>query len=198
MPLRRSLSNGGALSPSRRPRLTKAQKSWRCHGWLMMPRARSEVKARVRQHADHNSLVDSVSEEAWREIERTLGMPEPDHELRNQLTEKVLEFGLHYPDIAALKPALLRKWFKSVSANCQKLIDDLAEPEGCDEEAATRMAVLCSTIKWDAREKLLSDIRGLKRFADQKAKTLPRGGGRPADDPSVTDRPSVAPEPMPR
>ncbi len=127
--------------------------------------------------------IINLPEEAWREIEATLGLEKPDAGLRTRVARYVSMY-LDSPeaDIPQPRPGHMRKRLKQIRDRAKALRDAL-ELEG-DEHSWTKAVAIWSLLIERKRKSLLSSLSALVTEADEALRTLPPDkGGRQRDWP---------------
>ena len=123
-----------------------------------------------------------LSEEAWRDIEDTLGLDEPDVGLRCRIARYVDIFFLGLTaNLPRVRVGLLRKRLKLIQKNAARLLSDFEiSSEDRDEEWALFCAL--ELIQDRAQHKALRlSLSELIAKADEELHLLPQGG-RPPDE----------------
>jgi hypothetical protein len=148
----------------------------RCHD------PRPAVPPSPPNQTEPDSATPSVSEEAWREIEATLGLTAPDPDLRRKLTHRIIDF-LEHPPLEDPRPAEVRRWLMRVQKNAERLLSDFEFPDKLDEESWQRFLVANSELRWDVLERLVSTLNSLIKLTQERLEnTPPDKGGKPSDE----------------
>ena len=130
-------------------------------------------------------IID-LPEEAWREIEATLGLEKPDAGLRRRVARYVSMY-LYSPeaDIPQLRPGDMRKRFKQIQTRAKALRDALeleGDEHGTSKDAWAKAAAIWSLLTERQRKALSSSLSALVTEADEALRMLPQDkGGRQRD-----------------
>jgi hypothetical protein len=145
----------------------------------------------MKRHPDHHSAsprpqeaepdaAASVSEEAWREIEATLGLTSPDPDLRRKLEDRIIDF-VEHPPLPDPRPAQVRKWLSQVRRDAQRLLDNFELPEELKGADWQRFLVL-RQMPEAISERLPSILTSLIRDTERRLERTPRDKGGSPDD----------------
>jgi hypothetical protein len=126
-----------------------------------------------------------LPEKAWREIEATLGMKEPNLAVRGDIARYVYR---HLSDAQfgppPLRRSVQRKWITRIRANAQRLVTDLdwEAIEDESDDAWAQMLAAHDLLGADEAKMLLPLLKEVLARADKLLARLPRDkGGKLAD-----------------
>jgi hypothetical protein len=134
---------------------------------------------RLGEHA--GSPCIDVPEEDWREIEETLGLREPNSEVRNSLALHVSKhlFSLEF-DFPKQRASSQKKWITRIRKKAQALVDVIDWAASEDESAdgyAQMYAVYDLFGCKEKQENLAAALKGLLASADNMLGQIPKGKG---------------------
>ncbi len=132
--------------------------------------------------------IMDLPEKAWRDIEVTLGLGQPDAGLRRRVARYVSMY-LDSPeaDIPQPRPGDMRKRFKQIQARAKALRDTLeleGDEHGTSKDAWAKAFAIWSLLTERKRKALSSSLSALVTEADEALRMLPQDkGGRQRDWP---------------
>jgi hypothetical protein len=127
-----------------------------------------------------------VPEEDWREIEETLGLEQPNNEVRKSIAFHVRKhlFSAEEFNFHRQRPGSQQKWITRIRNKTQRLIDVLDWDASADEseDAHAQMYAVYDLLERKEQKNLLAMLKGLLASADNMLGQIPKGKSGPDPD----------------